>query len=121
MDFLSGFMRSEALYPQVSPIAKIAIRCDAAHLRGSFKGDRGFQIESGTSVVLKLDEECGQFVIVHELYPTHSFAFQFRVFNAFVVHRAILLWGRDRVRHSLIAQAFSVHPSRTRSQAAVPL
>jgi len=84
---------SEALCPQISPIVKIAIRRDAAHLRRSSKGDRGFQIESGTSVILKLDEECGQFVIIHEPYPPHSFAFQLWVFNAFVVQNLFRLLG----------------------------
>jgi hypothetical protein len=96
MDFLSGFVWSEALCPQVSPIAKIAIRCDAAHFRRSFKGDSGSQIESGTSVVLELQEECGELIVVFEPHPFNCFPFQLRVFDAFMTHGVILLGEGDR-------------------------
>jgi len=87
MCFLSGFVRSEALGLQVSPIAKITVLRDTAHLRRSLKCHGGFQIESSASVVLKLDEERGQCVIIDKPQPPHSLSSQFRVFGT---HRTIL-------------------------------
>jgi hypothetical protein len=101
-DFLSGFVWSEALCPQVSPIAKIAIRCDAAHLRRSFKGDSGSHIESGTSVILKLQEECGELIVVFEPHPFNCFRFQLRVFDVFMAHGVNPSRGKETVLGAIL-------------------
>src|ERR1700680_2990570 len=94
MPFLSGFVWSEALCHAISPIVKIDIRRDATHLRCSFEGDSGSQIEPGTSVILKLQEECGELIVVFEPHPSDCFPFQLRVFHAVVTHRANPSRGR---------------------------
>ena len=94
-DFPSGFVWSEALCPQITPICEIAIRCDAAHLRCSFEGDGGSQIEPGTSAVLKLQKECGELIIVFEPHPFNCFPFQLRVFDAFMTHRVSPSGGKE--------------------------
>lgn len=102
MDFLSGFVWSEALCPQVSPIAKIAIRCDAAHFRRSFKGDSGSQIESGAGVILELHEERGELIVVFEPHPSNCFPVQLRVLHAFVTHRANPSGGKETVLGAIL-------------------
>jgi hypothetical protein len=102
MHFLSGFVRSEALCPQIAPICEIAIRCDGAHLRCSFKGDSGSQIEPGTSVILKLQEECGELIVVFEPHPSDCFPFQLRVFHAFVTHSANPSGGKETVLGAIL-------------------
>ena len=101
-EFLSGFVWSEALCPQITPICEIAIRCDAAHLRCSFEGDSGSQIEPGTSVILKLQEECGELIVVFEPHPSDCFPFQLRVFHAFVTHRANPSAGKETVLGAIL-------------------
>ena len=110
MHFLSGFVWSEALCPQISPIVKIAIRRDAAHLRCSFKGDSGSQIESGTSVILKLQEECGELIVVFEPHPSDCFPFQLRVFHAFVTHRANPSGGKETVLGAILTAQDAYSP-----------
>jgi len=101
-DFPSGFVWGEALCPQITPIREIAIRCNAAHLRCSFKGDSGSQIESGTSVIVKLQEECGELIIVFEPHASDCFPFQLRVFDAFMTHGVNPSGGKETVLGAIL-------------------
>jgi hypothetical protein len=121
-DFLSGFVWSEGLYPQISPICKIAIRCDAAHFRRSLKGDSGSQIESGTSVIVELQEECGELIIVFEPDPFNRFPFQLRVFDAFMTHGVNPSGGKETVLGAILtAQDAYIPPHKHGLKIDVPL
>src|SRR5208283_621554 len=116
-DFLSGFVWSEALCSQIVPVCKIAIRRDGTHLRQSFKRNGGSQIESGTSVILKLQEECGELIVVFEPHPSNCFPFQLRVFDAFMTHGVNPSWGEgDRAWRNPDRTGCLHPPSQARSQ-----
>jgi hypothetical protein len=121
-DFLSGFVWSEALCSQIVPVCKIAIRRDAAHFRRSFKGDSGSQIESGTSVILKLQEECGELIVVFEPHPSNCFPFQLRVFDAFMTHGVNPSGGKETVLGAILtAQDAYIPPHKHGLKLDVPL
>ena len=121
-DFLSGFVWSEALCPQITPICEIAIRCDLAHLRCSFEGDSGSKIEPGTSVILKLQEECGELIVVFEPHPSDCFPFQLRVFDAFMTHGVNPSGGKETVLGAILtAQDAYIPPHKHGLKLDVPL
>jgi hypothetical protein len=60
------------------------------------------QIKSGTSVILKLQEECGELIVIFEPHPSNCFPFQFRVFDAFMTHGVNPSGGKETVLGAIL-------------------